>query len=156
LFPQNTIFLSVFAWAESSLRIDDPVKALLRETALTESHDCPSSRIFAICYELQVGNVHSVRAAFESAVESEACRGNSSLWLYYLRFCHSRKELRSKAKEVFYRAIAACPGSKRLYIEAFGTLRSEMAESELQAVLSTMESKGMRVHVDFESFAKGR
>ncbi|OIW33959.1 DUF1740-domain-containing protein [Coniochaeta ligniaria NRRL 30616] len=154
LFPQNTIFLSVFAWAESSLRIDDPVKALLRDTALTESHDSVSSRLFAIRYELQVGNVHSVKSAFESAVESEACRGNSWLWLYYIRFCNSRQELRSRAKDVFYRAIAACPGSKKLYMEAFGTLRREMTESQLEAVMSTIISKGLRVHVDFDSFAK--
>jgi hypothetical protein len=155
LFPHNTIFLSVFAWAESSLRIDDPVKALLRDTVLAESHDCLSSRIFAIRYELHVGNVHSVKAAFEGAVESEACRGNSWLWLYYIRFCSTRKELRSKAKDVFYRAVAACPGSKKLYIEAFTTLRKEMTESQLEAVISTIISKGLRVHVDFDKFVKG-
>lgn len=155
LFPQNTIFLSVFAWAESSLRIDDPVKALLRETVLAESHDCVSSRIFAIGYELHVGNVHSVKAAFEGALESEACRGNSWLWLYYIRFCCSRRELRPKAKDVFYRAIAVCPGSKKLYMEAFAMLRMEMTKSELEAVLSTIISKGLRVHVDFDHFKKG-
>lgn len=155
MFPRNTIFLNIFAWAESSLRIDDPVKALLRDTVLAESHDCISSRIFAIRNELHVGNVHSVRAAFEGAIESEACRGNSWLWLYYIRFCCSRKELRPKAKDVFHRAIAACPGSKKLYMEAFSTLRREMTESELGAVLSTIISKGLRLHVDFDNFAKG-
>lgn len=100
--------------------------------------------------------MHSVRAAFESAVESEACRGNPWLWLYYIRFCNSRKELRSKGKEVFYRAIAACPGSKRLYMEAFGTLRRAMVGSELQAVLSTIDSKGLRVHVAFDGFSGER
>ncbi|KAB5558292.1 NRDE-2, necessary for RNA interference-domain-containing protein [Coniochaeta sp. 2T2.1] len=158
LFPKNTIFLSIFAWAESSLRIDDPVKALLQTTTLTPPHDTVSSRIFTIRYELQVGNAHSVRAAFGGALEeSEACRGNSWLWLYYIRFCASRKaELRGKkAKDVFYRAVAACPGSKRLYMEAFTTLRGQMEESDLEAVLSTTTSKGLRVHVDFEGFARG-
>ena len=102
-----------------------------------------------------MGNAHSVRAAFESALESEACRGNSWLWLYYIRFCSSRIELRAKAKDVFYRAVAACPGSKRLYMEAFTTLRGYMEESDLEAVLSTITSKGLRVHVDFEGFARG-
>jgi hypothetical protein len=154
LFPQNTTFLSIFAWAESSLRIDDPVKALLRSTCLSEAHDCLSSRVFAIRYELHVGNTHSARAAFESALGSEACRGNAWLWRCYTRFCSSRRELKSKAKDVFYRAVAACPGSKKLYMEAFTTLRQDMADSELQAVLSTISSKSLRVHVDFESFAK--
>jgi hypothetical protein len=103
-------------------------------------------------YELQVGNVHSIKAAFESAVESEACRGNSHLWTYYIRFCHSREETRSKTKEVFYRAIAACPSSKRLYMEAFTTLIRDMSSSELKAVFSTLVSKGLRVHVDLDDF----
>jgi hypothetical protein len=57
---------------------------------------------------------------------------------------------------VFYRAIAACPGSKRLYMEAFGTLRAQMRSDELMAVMRTLEDKGLRVHVDFERFREKR
>lgn len=110
--------------------------------------------MFAIRYELQVGNVHSVKAAFEAAVESEFFRGNPLLWLYYIRFCHNWKELKSKAKDIFYRAIAACPGSKKLYMEAFTTLVKDMSSSELKAVFSTVSSKGLRVHVDLDDFLK--
>jgi len=39
-------------------------------------------------------------------------------------------------------------------MEAFGTLREEMADSELEAVARTVEDKGLRVHVDFEGFKK--
>lgn len=144
--------MTLFAWAESSLRIDDPVRDVLRHTVLVDPHDCLSSRFFAISHEQHVGNAHSTRAAFESALESEACAGSVSLWVSYIRFCYSRKELRQKTKDVFYRAIGSCPWSKDLAMEAFTTLVKTMESSELRAVFSTMTSKGLRIHVDLEEF----
>ncbi|KAL2016481.1 hypothetical protein VTK56DRAFT_3477 [Thermocarpiscus australiensis] len=153
-FPQNIIFLELFAWAESSLRIDDPVRAMLQTVALAEPHDCLSTRRFAIRHEARVGTVHSTRAAFEAALDSEACRGSVALWICYVRFCCSVRELRAKAKEVFYRAIAACPWAKELYMEAFRTLAGEFGSSELRAVFNTMAAKGLRIHVDLEEFVE--
>jgi hypothetical protein len=152
LFPRNTIFLSLFSWAESSLRIDDPVRAILQQTVLAEPYDCVSSRIFGIRHELRLGNAHSARAAFEGAVGSEACKGNAQLWICYVRFCYSRKELRARTKDVFYRAVTHCPGSKELYMEAFTTLIKNMNSSELKAVFSMVTDKGLRIHVDLEEF----
>ncbi len=74
------------------------------------------------------------------------------LWIEYIRFCHGRKELRNKAKGAFHRAIAACPWSKALYMEAFGTLINDMSSSELKAVFQTITTKGLRVHVDMDEF----
>lgn len=155
LFPRNTIFLSLFAWAESSLRLDDPVRGLLQQTVLSRPNDCLASRIFGIRHELRLGNAHSARAAFEGAVGSEACAGSAQLWVYYVRFCYRRKELRARAKDVFYTAITRCPGSKELYLEAFTTLANVMDSSELKAVFSMVADKGLRVHVDLEEFVRG-
>ena len=102
-----------------------------------------------------MGTAHSTRAAFEAALASDACCGNVNLWLRYLRFCYGARELKSKAKGVFYRAIATCPWAKDLYMEAFGTLAREMGSSELRAVFNTMAVKGLRVHVDLEEFIAG-
>ena len=99
-----------------------------------------------------MGTDHSARAAFEAALASEACRGNAPLWLDYIRFCYARKALRPKARDVFYRAVAQCPWSKELYLEAFGTLAKEMNSAELKAVFSTITTNGLRVHVDMEEF----
>ena len=146
------MFLSLFAWSQAGLRIEDPVRTMLRESALTEAHDCFSSRIFAIGHELRSGNASSVAKAVEAALESDVCRGNIDLWQFYVRYCHSQKQLRSRAKEVFYRAIAACPWSKSLYMEAFTTLLGDMASSELRAAFNTLTTKGLRVHVDLDEF----
>lgn len=155
LFPTNTIFLTLFAWADTSLLLKDPVRTLLRTHVLTKSNDCLTSRLFAIQHEMySFGSVHSVRTAFERALDGVTCAGNVGLWLSYVRFCaRNRKELRGKAKEVYYRAIGACPWSKELAMEAFGTLVREMESNELRAVWNTMTMKGLRMCVDLDEFS---
>ncbi|KAI1772470.1 DUF1740-domain-containing protein [Hypoxylon cercidicola] len=154
LFPQNTIFLSLFAWREARLSIDDRVRSILDKVVLTKPHDCVSSRVFAIRYEAHTGNVHSTQAAFEHALESEACKNHPGLWVSYIRFCHERKELRSKAKSVFYRALQRCPWSKDVFMETFATLVRDMDSSELKSVYNTLSEKGLRVHVEMEEFVE--
>ncbi|OTB08467.1 hypothetical protein M426DRAFT_317090 [Hypoxylon sp. CI-4A] len=153
-FPRNTIFLSLFAWREARLSIDDRVRSILDQVVLVEPHDCVSSRVFAIRHESRAGNIHSTRAAFEHALESEACKNHPGLWVSYIRFCHNSKELRSKAKSVFYRAIQRCPWSKDVFMEAFVTLVRDMDSSELNSVYHTLCEKGLRVHVEMEEFVE--
>lgn len=165
LFPSNTIFLALFAWADTMVLVHDPVRELLRTHVLARGHDCLSSRLFAIQHEMHagVGSAHSARAAFERALDSDACRGAEGLWRSYVRFCGAHgRELRgggarggvgtTAAKEVFYRAVGACPWSKALAMEAFTTLARDMESGELRAVWATMAAKGLRVHVDPEEF----
>ncbi|KAI5928530.1 NRDE-2, necessary for RNA interference-domain-containing protein [Camillea tinctor] len=153
-FPKNTIFLSLFAWREERLSIDDRVRSLLNNVVLREPHACISNYMFAIRHELQAGNAHSTRAAFEHALASEPCKNHPGLWVTYIRFCHDRKELRSKAKDVFYRAIQHCPWSKDVFMEAFVTLVRDMDSSELRSVYNTLCDKGLRVHIDMEEFVE--
>ncbi|AEO69513.1 uncharacterized protein THITE_2120000 [Thermothielavioides terrestris NRRL 8126] len=151
LFPSNTLLLSLFAWShQPALRIDDPVRDALRTLSLTPPHDSLGTRRFAIQHEARVGTAHSVRAAFEAALDSDACRGSAELWARYVRFCAGSRELRGRVREVFYRAIAACPGVKEVYMEGFGL--GVLSASELRAVGETMAAKGLRMHVDLEEF----
>ncbi|KKY38642.1 hypothetical protein UCDDA912_g01335 [Diaporthe ampelina] len=155
LFPSNTIFLNLFAWADTSLLLNDPVREALRTLVLREPHDRVSSRVFAILHELDAGTVHSARAAFEAALESDGCRGSVGLWRGYVCFCQRhKKELRGKAAEAFYRAIGACPWSKDLAMEAFGILVDDMDSGDLRGVFGAMAAKGLRIHVDLEDFSR--
>ncbi|KAI3399864.1 hypothetical protein diail_5375 [Diaporthe ilicicola] len=155
LFPSNTIFLNLFAWADTSLLLNDPVREALRGLVLKEPHDCVSSRVFAILHEMDAGTVHSARAAFEAALDSESCRGSAGLWRSYVRFCQqNNKELRGKAAEVYYRAIGACPWSKDLAMEAFTTMVKDMDSNDLRGVFGTMAAKGLRIYVDLEDFSR--
>ncbi|KAI0526614.1 DUF1740-domain-containing protein [Xylaria bambusicola] len=151
-FPSNTIFLSLFAWRETRLSVSDRVRSLLQNSTLTRANESLSSHVFAISHELRTGNAHSARAAFERALSADCCKHHVGLWIAYVRFCHGRKELRAKAKAVFYRAIQACPWSKGVFMEAFGTLVREMDSAELKSVYATMCEKGLRIHVDMDEF----
>ncbi|KAF6836938.1 NRDE2-like protein [Colletotrichum musicola] len=160
IFPRNTIFLTLFSWASTTFGVGDPVRETLRKTTLTTANDCISSRMFAIRYELQRGNVHSTQAAFERALETPACRANPELWRCYVRFSYARKQFRAKAKDVFFRGLRYCPWSKDLALEAYTTLVNVMDEFELTSLFNTMASKGLRMHVDLDEFVakhkKGR
>lgn len=155
LFPSNTIFLNLLAWADTSPLLNDPVREALRAIVLKVPHDRVGSRVFAILHELDVGTVHSARAAFEAALDSDNCRGSAGLWRAYVRFCQTyKRELRGKAVEVFYRAVGACPWSKDVAMEAFGTLVRDMDSGDLRGVYAAMVAKGLRIHVDLEDFSK--
>ncbi|KAI1814814.1 DUF1740-domain-containing protein [Poronia punctata] len=144
-FPSNTIFLSLYAWRTERLSINDRVRVLLQDKSLTRTNESLSSHIFAIRHELCTGNTHSARAAFERALASDVCAHHVGLWIAYIRLCRNNKS-------VFYRAIQACPWSKDVFMEAFGTLVRDMDSAELKSVYATMCQKGIRVHVDMDEF----
>ncbi|ODA80078.1 hypothetical protein RJ55_03036 [Drechmeria coniospora] len=151
-FPRNTIFLTLFEWADTSIRVVDETRHLLYDKVLVKARDSVGGRVFAVEHELTRGNINSTKAAFEHAVSSDVCRSSVALWIAYLRFCHSQQQLRPKAKDVFYRALRCCPWSKEVMMEAFVTLVDEMQSGDLRSVYSTMIDKGVRIHVDMEDF----
>ncbi|RGP67801.1 hypothetical protein FLONG3_8420 [Fusarium longipes] len=155
-FPRNTTFLSLFEWADSSLRIIDETRTLLHETVLIPAQDCLSSRVFAVHHEIERGNVNTTKAAFEHAVSSDTCKFNTTLWIKFIRFCSSQRELRPKSKDILFRALRHCPWSKDVMMEAFLTLNRDMDSSELKGIFDTMTAKGLRVHVDLEEFLDKR
>lgn len=110
----------------------------------------------AIRHELMKGTVHSAQAGFEKALEGDACKHSVALWRCYVRFCAARKELRRKAKNVYYRAIQHCPWSKELAMEAFTALARDMESSDLRAIFNTLVVKGLRIHIDMEEFIEER
>lgn len=156
LFPQNTMFLSLFEWADASIRVVDETRQLLYDKVLVKAHDSVSSRVFAIQHELARGNANSTQAAFEHALSSDVCKSSVMLWVSYIRFCCSQKQLQGRSKDIFYRALKHCPWSKEVMMEAFMTLIRDMKSEELKSVYATMTSKGLRIHVDMEEFMEKR
>jgi hypothetical protein len=150
LFPQNTIFLSLYSSNESRLRIDDRVRKILYSTVLAAGNDTLASRLFHIRYEMKntAGSIHSVRSAFENAVSSPVCQSSPGLWKLYLLYCLNTEGLRSRVKEIWYRALRACPWAKELYILGFENL--DASQAELKAAWRIMGEKDLRVHVDLE------
>ncbi|KAI1106878.1 DUF1740-domain-containing protein [Jackrogersella minutella] len=152
LFPNNTIFLNLFTWRESRLSVDDKVRSILDDVVLIEPYDCVTSRMFTIRHESRTGNIYSTQAAFEHAVESEACKNNPGLWVSYIRFCHDKEEFRPKAQDVFLRAFHNCPWSKEVFMEAFVTLVDQLDSVGLRSVYRELSGRGLRVHVEMDEF----
>ena len=150
LFPSNTIFLSLFAWNESSMRIDDRVRTILRSTALTEKNDNFPARVFAIRHSIATGNAYATRATFENAVESMVCMHNWQVWQLYTYWCLLTKEFRHKAKDIFFRGLRAAPWSKQLAMFAFTHLKDDMEYEELKDVYKFLGEKELRIHCDMD------
>ncbi|TQV99872.1 hypothetical protein V2A60_005301 [Cordyceps javanica] len=166
-FASNAILLSMLEWSDTGMRVVDETRELLRDHTLLPAVDCVGSRLLAIQHELGRGNAHTVRAAFEQAVRSDACRASAALWVWYIRFAHThRKQLRSGggssssrskgAVDVLYRALRHCPWAKAVFLEAFGTLAGDMASDELRSAYNMMTSKGLRVHVELDEVLERR
>jgi len=149
-FPQNTIFLSLYTWNESRLRIDNRVRNILLSTVLTPENDTLTSRLFAIYYEMNHGTIHSARSAFEHAVSSPKTKSAAGLWKFYLIYCLETPQFRSQAKDIWYRALRACPWAKELYIIGFEKLGDLVSFEELKRTWRVMGEKELRVHVDLE------
>ncbi|KAI0180864.1 DUF1740-domain-containing protein [Hypoxylon sp. FL1284] len=167
LFPRNTMFLSLLAWREARLSVDDRVRAVLADAGDGDRDVGIGVRAFAIRHEMRVGNAHSTRAAFERALESDTHDSSSGhhpgLWIAYVRFCHAKRRVLKKsksdgsgseAKAVLYRALRRCPWAKDVFMEAFGTLVREVDSAELRSVYGTLVDKGLRVHVDMDEFVE--
>lgn len=128
LFPQNTIFLSLYAWNESRLRIDNRVRNILLSTVLTPENDTLTSRLFGINYEINQGTKHSVRSAFEHAVNSPASSSSAGLWKFYILY--ALQQFRPQAKDVWYRALRACPWVRKYSSPKVSTMLKHYYTSE--------------------------
>jgi len=163
LFPQNTIFLSLYAWNEARFRIDDRVRSIVKDVVLRPNQDANGkhqesvvSHFFAIYTELKRGvtlgsNISTIRSTFERAVGSSSGTHCAGLWKLYFLFEHSRGDI-TKAKSVFWRGAKACPWAKELHMLAFEYLRGTdgLRNEELRGIYEWMGEKEIRIHVSLE------
>ncbi|KIN06132.1 hypothetical protein OIDMADRAFT_154960 [Oidiodendron maius Zn] len=150
IFPQNPIFLSLYAANESRLRIENRVRTMLSSRILTPKNDNLISRLFAIRYEVNHGSIYSVRSAFENALASSSSKGCAGLWKLYILYCLKTPQLRSGAKQIWFRALRTCPWAKELYVLGFEELLGLVDSVEYKEVWKIMGEKELRVHVDLE------
>lgn len=139
-FPNNSVFLGLYAWNEGRTKIENRVRTLMKDVVLEERKETVVGWTFAVWAEMRmVGasgdyNVHAVRALLEQAVGCErfvcSCfiflgtsggdgltfsvnrtKSNVGLWMVYVEFELREKDSR-RAKEVFLRGVRCCPWSK--------------------------------------------
>ncbi|MCJ1475511.1 hypothetical protein MMC13_004174 [Lambiella insularis] len=160
LFPQNTIFLSLYAQNETRFRIDDRVRSIVSDLLLTNhstgssSNESIISHFFAVYAELNRSttlgsNTHSIRGVFERAIDSQCGKQSAAMWKLYFLFEHSRGELQ-RARAVFYRAVRACPWMKELYLLPFEFLEDVVPMAELKGVYEMVVERELRVFVSLD------
>ena len=163
LFPQNTIFLSLYAWNESRFRINDRVRSIIADVVLNPTpspqsndvNDSVTPHLFAIYTELNRSptfgsNINTIRHTFERAVATDSAGAHcAGIWKLYILFEHTRGEI-GKAKAVWWRGVRACPWVKLLWMMAFEKLRSGFRDEELREVWEVMGEKELRLHTDLE------
>ncbi|PWW79846.1 DUF1740-domain-containing protein [Tuber magnatum] len=163
LFPNNSVFLELFAWNEAKTKIENRVRTLMRDVVLKEGTETILGYGFAIWTEMRMisaggrYNPHTVRALLEQAVEANRTKYNFTLWVIYVEFEIREKEL-TRAKEVLFRGIRNCPWSKDLLLLAFQRLRTVMSYEEMRKLLSIVSSeKELRVHdtTELEDYIDG-
>ena len=113
-FSQNTAFLSLYSWNEARTKIENRVRAIIRDRVLDEGKESVAGWVFAVWVELRMGanyNVHAVRSLLERAVTCTNTKASPQLWALLIEF-----ELRmgdsKRARNAFMRGTHNCPWSK--------------------------------------------
>lgn len=131
------------------MKLDRKVQSILLNTCLTPG--TVIIHVFAIRHEILHGNVNSQQAAFEAAVSSDSeTKSNPGVWRLYVLWCLQTKKFENKARDVFYRGVAACPWAKGFLMLAFTELSKWMGGDDLKGVYKVLVEKEFRVHVDLD------
>lgn len=73
-----------------------------------------------------------------------------------MQWCLRTKGYEKRVRDLFFRAVAACPWSKGLLLEGFeGGVMGVLGGDDLKGVYKVLMEKELRVHVDMEEVLEG-
>ncbi|RDY01351.1 Protein NRDE2-like protein, partial [Mucuna pruriens] len=105
--------------------------------------------LFALSYEMfRGGSHHRIRGLFEKALGNDRLCNSVVLWRCYIMFEMEIAHDPSAARRVFFRAIHACPWSKRLWLDGFLKLKSVLTAKELSDLQEVMRDKELNLRTD--------
>ncbi|XP_024385096.1 uncharacterized protein [Physcomitrium patens] len=105
---------------------------------------------FALATELEniEGNAARIRSLFERALETKATQTSVVLWRAYLAYeCKINRNIES-ARRIYFRAIHACPWSKKLWLDGFTMLSDVLTTKQLAEFQEIMKEKELRIRTD--------
>jgi hypothetical protein len=162
-FPNNTMFLSAFAAIEAQFRLDDRIRTPAAQDGPNAHEDQGRSTValnFEIWREMQRGiefggTVHTIRNAFEEAVNGKNGKHSIAIWTSYLRFeCHVGDKKR--ARDVFWRGSVQLPWAKWFTLKAFECLDDVMGIDELKNVYEMLVERELRFHISLSEILRQR
>ncbi|WJX71933.1 hypothetical protein P8452_55870 [Trifolium repens] len=105
--------------------------------------------LFALSYEMsRGGSNHRIRGLFERAVSNDMLCSSVVLWRCYIGYELNIAHDPSAARRIFFRAIHACPWSKRLWLDGFLKLNSVLTGKELSDLQEVMRDKELNLRTD--------
>lgn len=105
--------------------------------------------LFALSFEISRGSsYHRVHGLFERALASDNSRNSVVLWRCYLSYEMNVACDPSAARRVYFRAIHACPWSKKLWLDGFLKLNSRLTAKELSDLQEVMRDKELNLRTD--------
>ncbi|KAG0177112.1 hypothetical protein DFQ28_006393 [Apophysomyces sp. BC1034] len=145
LFPNNTVFLSLFIWNEKRTKICNRVRTFFSQ-ALDKDPNIILwiSALYSELHRTYPYDVNQVRSIFERAVESPSTRSSIVLWKLYIEH-EVRQGNSARALSLFYRSVRECPWSKELYLLGIRLLAQRMTEKEMHEVMSLLMEKEIRL-----------
>ncbi|KFK39103.1 hypothetical protein AALP_AA3G201300 [Arabis alpina] len=105
--------------------------------------------LFALSYELsRGGSLHRIRGLFERALAQDTLRNSVILWRCYIAYEIDIAQNPSAARRIYFRAINACPWSKKLWLDGFGKLSSVLTVKEMSDLQEVMRDKELNIRTD--------
>ncbi|XP_008240390.1 PREDICTED: protein NRDE2 homolog [Prunus mume] len=105
--------------------------------------------LFALSFEMSKGgSQHRIRGLFERALASDRFHNSVVLWRCYIAYEMKVVCNPSAARRNFFRAIHACPWSKKLWLDGFLKLNSTLSAKELSDLQEVMRDKELNLRTD--------
>ncbi|KAL6962786.1 hypothetical protein U1Q18_037745 [Sarracenia purpurea var. burkii] len=105
--------------------------------------------LFAFSFEMnRGGSQNRIRGLLEKALGNEKFRNSVVLWRCYIEYEMNVACNPSAARRIFFRAIHACPQSKKLWLDGFLKLHSVLTAKELSDLQEVMQDKELNLRTD--------
>lgn len=105
--------------------------------------------LFALSFEMKRGgSQHRIRRLFERALGNEKLRSSPLLWRCYIAYENDVAHDPFGARRAFFRAIHACPWSKRVWLDGFAKLHDVLTAKELSDLQEVMRDKELNLRTD--------
>ncbi|KAK5129472.1 hypothetical protein LTR08_003232 [Meristemomyces frigidus] len=176
-FPQNSVFLDLYAKVQIHFQVEDRIRGSLRSETLRSSDATIISWSYAIVEELRRCSAeasgtteHSVRSIFARALlePGSTVTHSLALWTMWLRFEHpqrydliqppkvltevQREQALQRAKQVFLDGLRHLPWSKAWVIMGMQAFARDggMHPKELRQLYDVLAERELRVRVELD------
>ncbi|KAJ3695951.1 hypothetical protein LUZ60_001328 [Juncus effusus] len=147
IYPFNPKLFSVMLNLSGLYSVSNKVRLILDK--YTQRNPSVILYIFAISFEWgRDGSHNRIHGLFERALSNEKLQKSVLLWRLYIDYEINIVCNPSSARRVFFRAIHACPWSKKLWLDGFRKLSSILTLKELSDLQEVMRDKELNIRTD--------